>query len=162
MFIILKYLITLVHSVGTGLGLLLRAAQRPARFAFFLRPMKALFYALLTIAGLLALTPGPGRAATRPALPDNPTEMRRQATARERVAMAKRAARLQRTSKHKSKKTAKKLRYALLVFLGMEESKAVISPEKRDHRLHLHQQMLKKRAKRESRLHRQRCERQFN
>ena len=110
------------------------------------------------LGGLLACAP----VAARPAPPDNPTEIQRKAAAREKVAVAKKTAALKKASSHKTKKATTKMRRAMLVLLGFEESKHVTSPVKRDWQLHLHQKYLKMMARQESRAHRRRCQRRIN
>ena len=109
---------------------------------------------------LLLPAPAPARSA-RLFLTDNPVEIQRKAAARERVAVAKKAATLKKASSNKSRKSVFKVRRAMLVLLGMEEKKTVTSPAKRDWQLHLYQQQLKTKARQESRAHRRRCVRQM-
>lgn len=125
--------------------------------------MKTYLYSLLAIGGMLLLMPTPAPARpTRMLVTDNPAEIQRKAAARERVAVAKKAVALKRTSSGSSRKGAIRLRRAMLVLLGLEERKAVTSPAKLDWQLHLHQKQLKMKALLESRARRRRCIRQVN
>lgn len=123
--------------------------------------MKTYLYSLLAIGGMLLLTPTPARA-TRVLSTDNPTEIQRKAAARERVAVAKKAATLKRTSSSSSRKGAIRLRRAVLVLIGLEERKTVTSPAKLDWQLHMHQKQLKMKAVLASRARRRHCIRQVN
>ncbi|GAA3993383.1 hypothetical protein [Hymenobacter antarcticus] len=115
--------------------------------------MKAYFYFLLTIGSLLATAPA--QATTGPASPENPTEIQRKTAARAKVVETKKAAAAAATTKRSvwsktRKSTAKvnnKLGYAMMVVLGLEESKAVTSPAKLTRQLHAHQRQLKMKAR---------------
>lgn len=115
--------------------------------------MKAYFYSLLTIGSLLATAPA--QATTGPSSPDNPTDIQRKTAARAKVAEAKKAAAAAAATKrsvwYKTRKSTtkvtNKLGYAMLVVLGLEESKAVTSPAKLTRQLHAHQKQLKMKAR---------------
>jgi len=118
--------------------------------------MKAL-YALLAIASLNLLAPASHATALRT---DDPTEMARKATAREKVASAAKAAKAARKSKkstaYRFRKLTATLNHGMLVLLGLEESKAVTSPAKLNRQLHIHQKHLKTKAKLEAKARRRR------
>ena len=122
--------------------------------------MKPYFYTLLTAGGLLLLAPSPAQAA-RHLSTETPAEAQRKVVAREKVATEKKALKMSRTSSHKSKSAMTRLNHNMLVLLGLEASKRVVSPLKRDLQLHRHQQQLKARARQESKAHRTRCIRQM-
>ena len=122
--------------------------------------MKPYFYTLLTAGGLLLLAPSPAQAA-RHSFTETPAEAQRKVVAREKVATEKKALKMSRTSSHKSKNAMTRLNHSMLVLLGLEASKRVVSPLKRDLQLHRHQQQLKARARQESKAHRTRCIRQM-
>ena len=116
-----------------------------------------MFYALFAAATLTLIAP-----AARAAAPgtDDPTEMARKATAREKVATAAKAAKaaraVKKASTHRFHRLNSGLSHAMLVLLGMEDSKAVTSPAKRDRQLHIHQKHLKTKAKLEAKARRRR------
>lgn len=124
--------------------------------------MKSTFYTFLALGGILFLGQNQARATTSLARPaDSPTEIQRKTAARTKVAEAKKTEALKKATAHKSKKTAAKMRRAMLVMLGLEESRAVTSPLKRQWQLHVHQKQLKMRARQASKAHRVRCQRQM-
>ena len=112
--------------------------------------MKKLFYSLLAAGSLLLATQGSVQAATGPATPDNPAEVQRKAAAREKVATAKKAAVLKRTA-HRTTSVGEAMSHGLRVMLGLEESRAVTSPARRNRQLHRLQKQLKVRARMTSR-----------
>lgn len=122
--------------------------------------MKHSILALLVAAGTLLGAPRPVKAAPVHFSTDNPAEVQRKTAARMRVVEAKKATALKKSA-HKSHKSAAKLRRAMLVLLGLEESKAVTSPAKRDRQLRMRQKHLKMSARHESWAHRARCIRQM-
>ena len=110
--------------------------------------MKAYFYSLLTVGSLLATAPA--QATTSPPIfTENPAEIQRKTAGRARVAEAKKAAAF--TTKHsnwaKTRKAPAKLERAMLVLIGLEDSKAVTSPAKLSRQLHAHQKQLKLKAR---------------
>lgn len=115
--------------------------------------MKAL-YALCAAASLMLLAPT--ARATAPGT-DDPTEMVRKATAREKTATAAKAAKaVKKSASRRSRKFKSGLSHGMLVLLGLEESKAVTSPAKLDRQLHARQKHLKAKAKLESKARRRR------
>ena len=126
--------------------------------------MKQFLYSVLTISSLLLLGPAPASAApTRHSLNDTPAGVQRKAAAREKktiarekVVAAKQASRLQRMAV-KSRKITNKFQRAMLVMLGLEDSKAVTSPTRLRRQLHAHQKQLKSRARQAARAHRHRA-----
>ena len=124
--------------------------------------MKIRFYCLLATSGLFLLFTGPVSATpNRYSFTDSPTEVQRKVAAREKVATDKKATKLKKNSSRRTKKMTAGLGRAMLVALGLEESKRVTSPLNRDRQLHRHQQLLKMKARQESRAHRARCRRQL-
>ena len=125
--------------------------------------MKHVLYSVLTISSLLLLGPSLANAApARHSLNDTPVDVQRKAAAREKktaarekVATAKQASKLQRLAV-KSRKATNKLQRAMLVILGLEDSKAVTSPARLRRQLHSHQKQLKSRARMAARAHRHR------
>ena len=117
--------------------------------------MKAYFYSLLTAGCLLATAPAQATTSTR-SLTENPAEIQRKTAARAKVAEAKKAAAVAaattkgsvwyKTRKATSKATSK-LQRAMLVVLGLEESRTVTSPAKLTRQLHAHQKQLKFKAR---------------
>lgn len=130
--------------------------------------MKPYLYTLLAAGGLLLLASAASASPTRLRLTEIPAEGTRRGAARERVAARgkmvaeKKAIKLKRAASGKSKNVLAKLNNTMLVMLGMEKSKRVTSPLKLTWHLHRHQQMLKMKARQESRAHRARCIRQMN
>ncbi len=127
--------------------------------------MKIRFYCLLATSGLFLLFTGftgPVWATpTRYSFTDSPTEVQRKIAAREKVATDKKATKLKKNSSRRTKKMTAGLGRAMLVALGLEESKRVTSPLSRDRQLHRHQQLLRMKTRQESRAHRARCRRQL-
>lgn len=124
--------------------------------------MKTRFHCLFATSGLFLLLTGPVSAApTRHSFTDSPTEVQRKVAAREKVAADKKATKLKRSSSRRSKKMTAKLGQAMFVALGLKKSKRVTSPLHRDRQLHRRQQLLKTKARQESRAHRARCLRQL-
>ncbi|WP_216680137.1 hypothetical protein [Hymenobacter siberiensis] len=128
--------------------------------------MKHILYSILTISALFLLGPASATAApTRHSLSDTPADVQRKAAAREKqtaarekvvaAKSAKQASKMQRLA-IKSRKVTGKLQRAMLVFLGLEESKAVTSPARLRRQLHSHQKQLKARARMAARAHRHR------
>lgn len=122
--------------------------------------MKTL-YACLVAGSLLALTPLSSQAA-RSLVPDNPTETMRKAAAREK-AVAKAKAKEAKAAKKTKKSAAYRFRkfsagfnHAMLVLVGLEDSKAVTSPAKLNRQLHMHQKHLKAKARLEAKARRRR------
>ena len=109
----------------------------------------------------MLLAPSPVKA-TRHLTSETPTEAQRKVVAREKVVTEKKALKMNRTSSHKAKSAMTRLNHSMLMLLGLEASKRVVSPLKRDLQLHRHQQQLKARARQESMAHRTRCIRQMN
>ena len=123
--------------------------------------MKKLLYLLLAMSSLLALTPRTAQAALRRYTPtDSPAEAERKAAAREKVAAARKVATEKRSAKRLTK-ISKKMRHAMRVLLGLEESKTVTSPAKLNRQLHAHQKQLKAKARHQARVHRVRCVKQL-
>lgn len=126
--------------------------------------MKQFLYSVLTISSLLLFRPAPASAArARHSLNDTPVDMQRKAAAREKrtiarekVVAAKQASRLQRMAV-KSRKITNKFQRTMLVMLGLEDSKAVISPARLRRQLHARQKQLKSRARQTARAHRHRA-----
>lgn len=122
-----------------------------------------ILYALFAAASL-SLS-GPVAHAAAPGT-DNPTEMARKATAREKVASATKAAKaaraVKKTSSHRFRKFKTNLNHNMLVLLGLEESKAVTSPAKLTRQLHIHQNHLKAKAKLEAKARRRRTTHLFS
>ncbi|GAA4025819.1 hypothetical protein GCM10022409_07280 [Hymenobacter glaciei] len=118
--------------------------------------MKALY--VLFAAASLALV-APSARATTPGT-DDPTETARKATAREKVAAAAKAAKaakaVKKSSAYRFYKFKAGLNHSMLVLLGLEDSKAITSPAKRDRQLHIHQKHLKTKAKLEAKARRRR------
>ena len=121
-------------------------------------------YPLFVLGTCLLFAPNASWSATRPAT-DTPTEAQRKAT-REQAAVAKKAAASEKaaTKKTASKRTFSRrlhkinagMHHALLVALGMEESKAVTSPAKLNRQLHLHQKHLRLKARMDAKARRRR------
>ena len=109
----------------------------------------------------MLLAPSPVKA-TQHLTSETPTEAQRKVVAREKVVTEKKALKMNRTSSHKAKSAMTRLNHSMLMLLGLEASKRVVSPLKRDLQLHRHQQQLKARARQESMAHRTRCIRQMN
>ena len=129
--------------------------------------MKHVLYSILTISSLLLFGPASAVAApTRHGLSDTPADVQRKAAAREKqtaarekvvaAKAAKKASNMQRLA-IKSRKATGKLQRAMLVILGLEESKAVTSPARLRRQLHAHQNQLKARARTAARAHRHRA-----
>ena len=126
--------------------------------------MKHILYSVLTISSLVLLGPASANAApARHSLNDTPADVQRKAAAREQKAAvreqkaaAKKASKMQRLAV-KSRKVTNKLQRAMLVLLGMEDSKAVTSPARLHRQLHSHQKQLKLRARMAARAHRHRA-----
>ena len=110
--------------------------------------MKAYFYSLFTIGSLLATAPAQATAAAR-TFTENPAEVQRKTVARAKVAEAKKAAAA--TKKHSSwantRNATNKVQRAMMVILGLEESRAVTSPAKLTRQLHVHQKHLRMKAR---------------
>ena len=124
--------------------------------------MKTRFHCLFATSGLFLFLTGPVSAApTRHSFTDSPTEVQRKVAAREKVAMKKKATKLKRSPSRRDKKMTVRLGQTMLVVLGLEKSKRVTSPIHRDRQLHRRQQLLKTKARQESRAHRARCLRQL-
>ena len=118
-------------------------------------------YACLVAGALLALNPLSSQAA-RSLAPDNPSESTRKAAAREKAATKAKAAKEAKAAK-KSKSAAYRFRkisasvnHAVLVLIGMEESRAVTSPAKLNRQLHIHQKHLRAKARMEAKARRRR------
>ena len=125
--------------------------------------MKTL-YTFLAAAGLLLLTPATSQAS-RPCT-DTPTETASKAPAREQRIAAKAAkaaakATHKKNSSHHMRRLSSSLNRAFLVFLGMEDSKAVTSPAKLNRQLHAHQKHLKIKTKLEAKARRRRIGHMF-
>ena len=124
--------------------------------------MKTL-YALFAVASLTLLPPTARAAAPSN---DDPTEMARKATAREKVATAAKAAKeakaVKKSSARHSRKSKNNLSHTFLVLMGLEESKAITSPAKRDRQLHILQKHLKTKAKLEAKARRRRTTHLFS
>lgn len=125
--------------------------------------MKHFLYSVLTVSALLLLGPAAASAApARPSLSDTPADGQRKAAAREKktAAREKMVADKQASKRNrlavKSRKVTNKLQRAMLVMFGLEESKAVTSPDRRRRQLHAHQKQLKLRARMTARAHRHR------
>ncbi|GAB3851204.1 hypothetical protein GCM10028822_17620 [Hymenobacter terrigena] len=126
--------------------------------------MKHILYSVLTISSLLLLgAPSASAAPTHHSLNDTPADAQRKTAAREqkaaaraKVVAAKKASKMQRLAV-KSRKVSSKLQRAVLVILGLEESKAVTSPARLRRQLHSHQKQLKARARMAARAHRHRA-----
>ena len=103
--------------------------------------MKRLLYSLLTAGTVLSLSSQPVQATAAHTRTDNPAETERKAATREKVATTKKSGLFKRSSHHKLNVT-KKLNHAMRVVLGLEESKAVTSPAKRNRQMHAHQRRL--------------------
>lgn len=125
--------------------------------------MKSYLFGILAIGGLCLCKPAPGCAAAVPST-DNPAAIQRKVAARERTAVAKKAVALKKTlaHAHKTERAGGKLRRAMLVLLGLEASRKVTSPAKRDWQLHRLQKQLKVKARLASKAHRRRCLRQMS
>ena len=119
--------------------------------------MKTYFYSLLTAGCLLATAPAQGTTSAR-IFTENPAEVQRKTAARAKVTEAKKAAALtaKRSVWSRTRKTRTKLERAMLVVLGLEESKAVTSPAKLTRQLHAHQKQLKLKARLNARARRAR------
>ena len=102
--------------------------------------MKALFYSLV-FAGSLLVAASPASASVAN---DGPTTSA--SPSKTRVAAASKEATAKRSVKMRTVKVTKKLRHAMLVAIGMEDSKSVTSPRVRSRRLHAHQEHLKSHA----------------
>jgi hypothetical protein len=129
--------------------------------------MKTL-YACLVASSLLAFTPSSSQAARRPAT-DDPTENTRKTAARGRAATkakadkaAKATKKSKKTSAFRLKKVGSGFSHAMLVLVGMEESKAVTSPAKLNRQLHIHQKHLKMKARMEAKARRRRTSHMFD
>ena len=112
--------------------------------------------ALFAVGGLLA----PAQAAISPrALTENPIEASRKAAAQTKMAEAKKAAATtaKRSGRFRARKVSARLQRALLVMLGLKESKAITSPAKLTRQLHAHQQQLKAKARSNARARRARA-----
>ena len=157
MSIIFKY--DIYNYFSSKIGQRFVTAHFPNNFTFFFNPMKSTFYALLAAAGTLLITPALSHASTsRSPLTDNPAEVQRKTEARMRVAEAKKAAALaKKNTSSKSRRTVAKLHHAWMALVGLEDSKAVTSPARRRHQLHMHQKNLKIRARMEARTRRARA-----
>lgn len=120
------------------------------------------FYTLLAAAGLLLLTPAASRAS-RP-YTDTPTETASKSPARAQRMAAKAATKAthKKSAAHRMRRLTSGLNRAFLVFLGLEESKAVTSPAKLNRQLHAHQKHLKVKTRLEAKARRRRTERQFH
>lgn len=123
--------------------------------------MKTL-YAYLVASSLLAFAPTSSQAA-RSTMPDNPTESTRKAAAREKAATKAKAAKEAKAAKKNKKNAAYRFRkfgsgfnHAVLVLVGLEDSKAVTSPAKLNRQLHMHQKHLKAKARMEAKARRRR------
>jgi hypothetical protein len=119
-------------------------------------------YTLITAASLALFAP-----AAHAALPntDEPTEAARKATAREKVATAAKEAKAAKAVKNSSsrrfRKFKAKMNHGVLVMLGIEDSKAVTSPNKLNRQLHALQKSLKSKAKTEAKSRRRRTSHLF-
>ncbi|MEL5996016.1 hypothetical protein [Hymenobacter segetis] len=112
---------------------------------------------------LLLGPPSASAANTRHSLNDTPADVQRKAATREQKAAtrekavaARKASKMQRLAV-KSRKVTNKLQRAMLVILGLEDSKAVTSPARLHRQLHAHQKQLKSRARMAARAHRHRA-----
>ncbi|GAB3725515.1 hypothetical protein GCM10027594_07000 [Hymenobacter agri] len=116
---------------------------------------------------MLALTPLSSQAA-RSLMPDNPTETMRKAAAREKAATkakakeAKAAKKSKRSVAYRFRKLSTGFNHAVLVLVGLEDSKAVTSPAKLNRQLHIHQKHLKAKARMEAKARRRRTSHMFN
>ena len=110
--------------------------------------MKAYLYSLLTIGSLLATAPVQATAGPL-AFTENPAEVQRKTAARAKVAEAKKAAAATRknSSWANTRKATNKVQRAMMVILGLEESRAVTSPAKLTRQLHVHQKHLQLKAR---------------
>ena len=122
--------------------------------------MKTL-YALFAAASLTLLPPA-ARATVAPGT-DDPTETARKATAHAKIATAAKAAKAAKAVKKSSSRRLHQfktgLNHGILVLLGFEESKAVTSPTKLDHQLHIRQRHLQTKARIEAKARRRRTTR---
>ncbi|MDB5267421.1 MAG: hypothetical protein JWP58_461 [Hymenobacter sp.] len=126
--------------------------------------MKHILYFVLTISALVLFGSSSANALpTRHSLNDTPADIQRKAAAREqkaaareKVVAARKASKMQRLAV-KSRKVTNKLQRAMLVILGLEDSKAVTSPARLHRQLHAHQKQLKSRARMAARAHRHRA-----
>ena len=123
--------------------------------------MKILYTCLVGCA-LLGLTPISSQAS-RSLVPDNPTEATRKAAAREKAATkakavkeAKAAKKNKRSAAYRFQKLSAGFNHAVLVLVGLEDSKAVTSPAKLNRQLHMHQKHLKAKARMEAKARRRR------
>lgn len=123
------------------------------------------FYAILAIGSLVLLQPIASQAARRPAT-DEPTEAARKAPNREKAvkAAAAKAAKAthKKNSAHHMRRLSAGLNHAFMVFLGLEDSKAVTSPRKLNRLLHVHQKHLKVKARLEAKARRRRTDHMFH
>ena len=111
-------------------------------------------YALLAFTGLTLLSPA--ARATSPGT-DAPTETTRKATAREKTATAAKAAKAaNKSSVRHTNKSNSGLSHSMRVLLGLEASRAVTSPAKRDWQLHKNQNHLRAKIRMEAKARRRR------
>lgn len=124
--------------------------------------MKTL-YALFAVANLTLLAPTTHAAAPGT---DDRTETARKATAHEKTAAtataAKTASAVKKSSAHRLRRSKSNFNRSVLVLLGLEDSKAVTSPAKRDRQLHIHQKHLRAKSKTEARARRRRTSHLFS
>ena len=121
--------------------------------------MKYVLYSIFTISSLLLLGQAAATAApARHGLSDTPADVQRKAAAREKVVAAKAARKTSNMQRLaiKSRKATGKVQRAMLVILGLKESKAVTSPARLRRQLHAHQKQLQARARTAARAHRHR------
>lgn len=126
--------------------------------------MNALSYPRFAAAGLLLLLHvGVAPAAPRAALRSNdtPAEIQRKA-ARERAVAARKAILVNSTNVRTTHRSAARLNRTVRVLLGLEASRKVTPPVKRDWQLHRHQQQLKRQAGYASQARKRRCTRALN
>ena len=123
--------------------------------------MKTL-YTILAACALLFITPVASHASGP--YTETPTENASKAATREKAGTLRAA-----KKGHKKNNTALRMRrftsglnHAFLVFLGMEDSKAVTSPAKLTRQLHAHQKHLKAKTRLEAKARRRRTEHQFH
>lgn len=120
--------------------------------------MRFHFYTLLTIVGLLATAPA---QATNRTTPDSPAEIQRKTAARAKVAEAKKAAKATRSRSAwaVTRKATNEVQHAMLVVLGLEESRAITSPAELSRQLHANQRHLRAKAMLNARARRARAHR---
>lgn len=103
--------------------------------------MKLFVYALFTLGTVFTLASEPAQAASRHTRTDSPAEAQRK-EASASSAITKKSSVFKHNSLRKLN-IGKKVSHAMRVLLGLEESKAVTSPAKRNRQLHAHQRHLR-------------------